>query len=482
MPPRSRHVADPLREADGLVEFQLFEQGGASHCDPVPIDGCGDAAPGDGVEVVGGRHVAEVVSDGDDRTGDRMLAVGLSRGGEPDHVIDVPSIDRRPVDDGVVPLRQGSGLVEQDGVDRAHPLERQPILDQDAGPCRRRGGDRDHERDRQPKGMGAGDHEDRHRADDPVGSVADRRPGRKCDDRSGGRHVEQRGGCAVGEHLGARVRALCVGDESPDTGQRRVVADGVDTYPNRPIRRHGPGDDTVSFAALDGPGFAGDHRFVHRCGTSHDLAVGRHSTTGPDQDDVTESEIRNGDLDGFASFDPLRSVRQEFGERGERALGLSDRFHLLPVAEQHDHDQRRQLPPEVEITPAERARERRSVGDGDRQCDQQHHPGPAAADLVHGAGEKRPAAPQVDDRADHRRHPRRPAGVDRVPEPVLDHLGEPDHRDGEQQVPPEQPPERLRVVTSVLVVPPVTGGVCVAARWWLTGAVVMVADARGVSL
>ncbi len=41
------------------------------------------------------------------------------------------------------------------------------------------------------------------------------------------------------------------------------------------------------------------------------------------------------------------------GEQGregvERAGCLSDGTHLEPVAEQHHHDQRRELPPEVEV-------------------------------------------------------------------------------------------------------------------------------------
>ena len=35
------------------------------------------------------------------------------------------------------------------------------------------------------------------------------------------------------------------------------------------------------------------------------------------------------------------------------ALGLADRAHLLPVAEQHDRDQQGELPPEVEIEQTE---------------------------------------------------------------------------------------------------------------------------------
>ena len=53
--------------------------------------------------------------------------------------------------------------------------------------------------------------------------------------------------------------------------------------------------------------------------------------------------------------DPLGAVRQQLGEGGERAARLGDRAHLEPVAEQHDRDQRRELPPDLDLEQAQRA-------------------------------------------------------------------------------------------------------------------------------
>ena len=61
-------------------------------------------------------------------------------------------------------------------------------------------------------------------------------------------------------------------------------------------------------------------------------------------------------LDRAVGVDPLGLVGQQRGQRVERARRLAERAHLQPVAEQHDHDQERQLPPEVQVEPADAER------------------------------------------------------------------------------------------------------------------------------
>jgi hypothetical protein len=50
-------------------------------------------------------------------------------------------------------------------------------------------------------------------------------------------------------------------------------------------------------------------------------------------------------------------VRQQCGQCRKGRLGLTERFHLLPVPEQHDGDQRRKLPPELKVEPVETRRQ-----------------------------------------------------------------------------------------------------------------------------
>ena len=97
----------------------------------------------------------------------------------------------------------------------------------------------------------------------------------------------------------------------------------------------------------------------------------------PDDDDVADSQLRGATVDVLAVLDALRLVGQQGGKRVQGRSGLGERAHLEPVPEQHDHDQQRQLPPEVELV-VEHTKRRTPRGDErdrDRQADEQHHPG-----------------------------------------------------------------------------------------------------------
>ena len=123
--------------------------------------------------------LAAVAGGGDDGPGERVLAVGLDAAGEAQHVVLAQPVGAGHAGDHVGAPGEGAGLVEQHGVDRAHPLEREPVLDQDPGLGRHRRRQRDHQRDGEPEGVGAGDDQHGDRADDGVVDVAERptRPG-----------------------------------------------------------------------------------------------------------------------------------------------------------------------------------------------------------------------------------------------------------------------------------------------------------------
>ena len=222
-----------------------------------------------------------------------------------------------------------------------------------------RGGDGDHQRDRQAERVRARDHE---HGDGPGDGVADLPQQRPHDERHrsrGGRHVEERGGGAVGERLGARARALCLGDEALDAGQRGVLAHPVDADAQRRVGRHRAGDHAIALTARDRPRLAGDHRLVHVRRPVDDLAVGRNPGARPDQDDIARSQRRDRHRLDRPVPDALGLVGQQLGERLQRPARLADRPHLQPVPEQHDHDQRGELPPELEV---EQPQHRRRAG------------------------------------------------------------------------------------------------------------------------
>ena len=169
-----------------------------------------------------------------------------------------------------------------------------------------------------------------------------------------GRDVEQQGGGAIGERLRPRPRRLRFGDEALDAGQRGVVTDGGDPHADRRVGRDGAGHDAVAGALRHRARLTGDHRFVDLGFAVGDVAVGGHPRAGSHQHDIARPQRVDADRLDLARFgDAFRFVGQQRGQRRERALGLPDRVHLEPVAEQHDVDQQRELPPEVEIEAAD---------------------------------------------------------------------------------------------------------------------------------
>ena len=185
-----------------------------------------------------------------------------------------------------------------------------------------------------------------------------------------------------------------------------------------------------------------------------DPAVGGNRRAWANEDDVTDDEFVRCDTHGLPVDDLLGFIRQQRGETVQRRRGLRQRAHLHPVPGEHDHDQQRQLPPEVElrVEQTQRRTPRGDEGDCDRQCDEQHHARAAALDLVETAGQEGLAAPDVHDSAEDRREPAKRAEDARfgnlVSDEVAEHRAEGDDGYGDDEHDPEQSPE-LRDVIAV---------------------------------
>ncbi len=189
------------------------------------------------------------------------------------------------------PLREGPGLVEQHGVDGAHALEGQPVLDQDAGAGRQGGGQADDQGDGQPEGVGAGDHQHGDRPHHGVVGLAQRGPRREGQDAGTGGHLEQQGGEPVGQCLGTRPAGLGLGHQALDPGQGGISSHGPHPDPDGGVGGHGPGHDGVTGALGNGTGLTGDHRLVELGLPLDDFAVGGHPTSRPHQHDVALGEL-----------------------------------------------------------------------------------------------------------------------------------------------------------------------------------------------
>ena len=124
------------------------------------------------------------------------------------------------------------------------------------------------------------------------------------------------------------------------------------------------------------------------------------------------------------------------------------------MPEQHDVDQQRQLPPELEIERSRLRRDARHVRDDDREGDEEHHPRLPIADLTYAALEERESAVEEDHRSEDRgdASSERERGR-RVVEPVLDGLRPDEDRDGQQQRDPETVAEHGHAMAGMLVMP-----------------------------
>lgn len=220
-----------------------------------------------------------------------MFAVGFHSRGPTDHLVGRGTVGAGDVGHRVCPGRQGPGLVEQHGIDRAHPLQGEAVLHQDSGTGRHRGRHCDGERDRQAERMRTGDDQHRDGPFDRLIEVTERGPHDERDCAGSDGDVEQHRREPVGQRLGPASGFLCLGNESLDPGEGGVVTDGVDPDPDRRVGRHCSSNSAIAGRLGDRLGLASDHGLIDLSVTVDDHTISRYTTTGPDQNDVIDSQI-----------------------------------------------------------------------------------------------------------------------------------------------------------------------------------------------
>ena len=93
--------------------------------------------------------------------------------------------------------------------------------------------------------------------------------------------------------------------------------------------------------------FAGQHRLIDGGFAFRDHAVGGHLFARLDQQPIAVLQLRHGNIRYGSVFEhQMGGVRHQARELFERLAGAHHRFHLDPVAEKHDRNQRRQFPKE----------------------------------------------------------------------------------------------------------------------------------------
>jgi hypothetical protein len=174
------------------------------------------------------------------------------------------------------------------------------------------------------------------------------------------------------------------------------------------------------------------------------LAPGRTSSRSPLAQRLT------GTVSVPPSGDALGRVGHQFGQLVQRPRRLAHAAHLQPVAEQHDVDQRHQLPEEGLARRQQQRGQAVDVRDADGQRDQRHHPRLPVAQLGHGHRQEGHATVEEDNRAKDRRYPGRQGNLRRrKAQPHLQHLAVDQHRNAQDQRHPEAPPEHVLMTRMV---------------------------------
>ena len=138
-------------------------------------------------------------------------------------------------------------------------------------------------------------------------------------------------------------------DKFLDPRQSSVVSDCRNADAQRVIGGDGSGDDMGAGPPADSTGLSGNHRLVDVGGALRDLPIGWHPASRSDDDAISDGKIGGRHHLNAVTDDPLRFVRKQRCQRFQSGRGLSEGTHFDPMPEQHDDNQQREFPPEIEL-------------------------------------------------------------------------------------------------------------------------------------
>jgi hypothetical protein len=181
------------------------------------------------------------------------------------------------------------------------------------------------------------------------------------------------------------------------------------------------------------------------------LAVGGHARPRPYQYQVTLGQSASRDrLDIAIRPDAFGGVWHQPGQLVERSGCLAHAAHFDPVTQQHDVNQRHQLPEEAGVGAEEQSGQAVDEGHADCQRDEGHHAGLAVPQLGEGHLQEGQAAVKKDQDGKQRRDPQAAReGRHSEVEPRLQHRTVEQDRDAQRQTDPEAPAEQVFVTSMV---------------------------------
>jgi hypothetical protein len=262
-------------------------------------------------------------------------------------------------------LRDGPGLVEDDGIDRPAPLQRLAALDEHAELRPAAGGDHHRGGHREPHRARARDDEHRHRRHQRV-QVRRRRTEIEPHDEGGDGDAEHRRheyrGHPVGQPLNRRLASLGLLHQPDDPREHRVGAHPVHPEAERAVPVERRSGHRIARTLRDRDRLAGEHGLVHVARPVEHDPVGRHRLARADQRLVARAEHGERYLLLATRADHPRGGGPKPDEAANGAGRLPPGPRLEQVPEQHqrdDPDHRLEVDVGLDAAHGEPAREQR---------------------------------------------------------------------------------------------------------------------------
>ena len=385
-----------------------------------------------------------------------MFAGTLDACREPQNLALLKSLRSNDGDDLWLAFRQRPGLVDYEGVDFFHALQRFGVFDQDASLSA--APDANHDRHRRGKtestGTGNDEHTDRgEQAKRHAGFRPKVSPGAKSDHRDHDHRGHEPAGDLIGQPLDRRARALRLRDHFNDLGKQRVAPDFFGAHHESAGLIESAGDHLRASLFADRHGFACHQRFVEGRATLEDDPIHRHLFSGAYPQSVACNQTIDLNLVvGAIISDPASGFGRQFQkglDRAGRCLACAELKDLAEKNQDGDNRGSFEVNRDGSAVPTEACREAFrgegsdyavEVGNARAHRDQRKHVEIAREQRLPRPHEERPTRPDHDRRGKHQLDPVRQGLIDptMTTDEVTAHFQN-DHRQREHEANPEAP-------------------------------------------
>jgi hypothetical protein len=189
---------------------------------------------------------------------------------------------------------------------------------------------------------------------------------------------------------------------------------------------------------LHGYTFAREHALVHEAVAFRHRAVHRDFFAGLHQHEVADFQFVHPHIVEHVAVVHVRLCGQHFDDQFQRLRCPGNGFHFEPMPQQHDDDERGELPVEIHARyQPEHDCRAVQISHGNGDADERHHAGRAAAQFIQQPGQERLAAVNENDGAEGKRDPVPAGKIEAVPDGVLEHGRDENDWNGQRQTDPE---------------------------------------------